>query len=418
MTEDLPAGLHHGFRRPSRRRRWWRLLTPVSAATVLVFSMAGPVIAPMASAAPSCVPAGSSHLTARLILHSGEKFAGSVVAASGCDIGIYVQPGSTGVSIRNVTVSGALDQGILVQDSSHVTIEDSTISGNLVRPDVCPFPPAQPKGPCIVDAKAVELLGTSDSAVIGNTIANNLGEGGIGVFDDGTQSPGTLGQGLPRAAENNRIVHNTVVNNPLGCGIVVSTHVAGEDVTGNEVLDNVVVGNAEGVVVADNMPGTRISGTVVQGNVIADSVAPGVVLNSLAPNDVVSGTLIQGNVVSGNGGLPPFEPLPGYISKPTGVIVVTAALPADAPLGMSAPVQEGLQLVGNTITDESWGIWSTPQNQLTMNGNIFGAGVQQISGVVPPMTAAAVKALPGPGLQPWQVQWLESGGASGLPETS
>ena len=322
-----------------------------------------------ASPAGGCVPAGASKLTAKLVAHAHETVTGTV-EASGCDIGIYVPPGAVGVVVRGATVTGAADQGILVQDANGVLIEDSTVTGNLVRPDVCPFPPAKPKGPCIVDAKAVELVGSSHSTIEGNTIVANLGEGGIGVFDDGPQSPGTLGTGLPRPAVGNLVEHNVVVNNPRGCGIVVSTHVVGEAVTGNRVIDNVSVGNAEGVVVADNMPHTELAGTVVRGNVANDRVAPGIVLNSLAPGDVVSGTLVEDNVLSDNGGLPPFEHLPGYVSKPTGVIVVTAGLPPGTPKGTVAPVQEGVRLVGNVISDEGWGIWSTPQNHLTITGTV------------------------------------------------
>ncbi len=322
-----------------------------------------------AASSGGCTPAGASKLTAKLVAHSHETVSGTV-EASGCDIGIYVPPGAVGVVVRGATVTGATDQGILVQDANGVVIEDSTVTGNLVHPDVCPFPPAKPTGPCIVDAKAVELVGSSHSRIEGNTIVANLGEGGIGVFDDGAQSPGTLGAGLPRPAVDNLVERNVVVDNPRGCGIVVSTHVAGEAVTGNQVIDNVSVGNAEGVVVADNMPHTELAGTVVRGNVATGSVAPGIVLNSLAPGDVVSGTLIEDNFLSDNGGLPPFEHLPGYVPKPTGVIVVTAGLPPGAPKGTAAPVQEGVRLVGNVITDEGWGIWSTPQNHLTITGTV------------------------------------------------
>ena len=317
----------------------------------------------------SCIQAGASKLTARVVAHSQETITG-IVRASGCDIGIYVPPDAARVVIRGATVTGALDQGILVQDSNGVTIEDSTVVGNLVRPDVCPFPPAKPMGPCIVDAKAVELVGSSHSVIEGNTIADNMGEGGIGVFDDGAQSPGTLGRGLPLPAMDNLVEYNDVVNNPRGCGIVVSTHVVGEAVVGNRVINNVSVGNAEGVVVADNMPHTKLAGTVVSGNVATDSVAPGIVLNSLAPFDVVSGTLVEDNIVSRNGSLPSFEHLPGYVPKPTGVIVVTAGLPPGTPKGTVSPVQQGVRLVGNIISDEGWGIWSTPQNHLTITGTV------------------------------------------------
>ena len=93
-------------------------------------------------------------------------------------------------------------------------------------------------------------------------------------------------------------------------------------------------------------------------------------LNSLAPSDVVSGTLVEDNILSGNGGLPPFEHLPGRTAKPTGVIVATGSFPAATPKGTPAPVQAGVRLVGNVIGGESWGTWSTPQNRLTVAGTV------------------------------------------------
>ena len=361
-----------------REPRTLSLVRRVAAAALVVASLLAVAAfsrPPAASAASSCVAAGATRLTARVVAHSHSHVTGTV-DASGCDIGVYVPPNSVGVVISNATVTGAYDQGILVQDSAGVVIRNNTVTGNLLKPDVCPFLPGQKaKGPCIVDVKAVELVGTSHALVTGNMILDNLGEGGIGVFDDGTHSPGSLGAGLPREAAYNLIEHNTVIGNPRGCGIVVSTHVAGEDVIGNRVLYNTSIGNAEGVVVADNVPNTRIVDTVVAGNVLADNVAPGIVLNSLAPADVVSGTLVEKNVLSGNGGLPPFEKLPGYASKPTGLIAVTAGLPAGVPKGTPAPVQVGVRLVGNVVNNEQWGYWLTPQNRFAISGTVEAPGI-------------------------------------------
>ena len=367
------------MRQPWLRGRGVRFrLLAVGSGLVLVTAAGLMASAPVIAAAP-CVAAGASGLTARIVAHAGQKIEGISVNANGCDIGIYVPPHTPGVAIRKVNVSGATDQGILVQDSNGVVIADSTITGNLLNPDVCPFPPAPaPKTPCIVDVKAVELVGSSHSTIENNLIANNLGEGGIGIFDDGLQSPGTLGRGLALPAVGNLISHNRVINNPHGCGIVVSTHVAGQAVENNRVIDNVSIGNAEGVVVADNMPQTKLLNTLVRGNVIADSVAPGIVLNALAPSDIVSGTLVEDNILSANGALPAFEHLPGYQARPTGIIVVTSPLAAGAGKGELAPVQEGVRLVGNIITHESWGIWSTPQNRLTVTASVAVGIVNQL----------------------------------------
>ncbi len=340
----------------------------VAAGLAVVVSSALAAAGPRTLAATDCTPAGASHLTARVIARPGATITG-LVDAAGCDIGVYVPADASGAVIRHATVRGATDQGILVQDASGVIVEDNTVTGNLRHPDVCPFVPGvAPKGPCIVDAKAVELVGTTHAVVKGNLIVNNLGEGGIGVFDDGVHSPATLGKGLARPSQDNLIEDNVVVDNPRGCGIVVSSHVAGEDVVGNRVLHNTVIGDAEGVVVADNVPHTRLVGTRVVRNVATDNLGPGVVLNSLAPGDVVTGTLIEDNVLSRNGGLPPFEKLPGYTSNPTGLIAVTAGLPPGTPRGTPAPVQQHVRIVDNVISGEHYGVWLTPQNHFTFVG--------------------------------------------------
>src|SRR5581483_672813 len=84
------------------RRTGLRLLTAALGATALV---AGPLVAGPARAA-SCSPAGPSGLTAAMIVASGQTLSSQTVDATGCDIGIYLAPGTTGVTINGVTVSG------------------------------------------------------------------------------------------------------------------------------------------------------------------------------------------------------------------------------------------------------------------------------------------------------------------------
>ncbi len=77
-------------------------------------------------------------------------------------MGIYVAPTTSTVTIDSVTVTGANDHGIFVQDASHLTISTSTIKDNGVAPT---------KG--INENKAIELVGTSDSVVHHNTVTGN-----------------------------------------------------------------------------------------------------------------------------------------------------------------------------------------------------------------------------------------------------
>ena len=114
--------------------RMHRSLTALAASTALVGTM-GLFAAPLAPVvAATCSPAGSTGLTAAMVVTSGQRVHGITVDASGCDVGIFVGPGTTGVMIDGVTVTGANDHGIFVQNAEHITIKDSTVMGNGVAP--------------------------------------------------------------------------------------------------------------------------------------------------------------------------------------------------------------------------------------------------------------------------------------------
>src|SRR5579884_1951218 len=51
-----------------------------------------------------CKPAGSTGLTAFMIVHSNKVVTGMTINANGCDIGIYVPPGSKNVVMNPVRI--------------------------------------------------------------------------------------------------------------------------------------------------------------------------------------------------------------------------------------------------------------------------------------------------------------------------
>jgi len=67
------------------------------------------------------------------------------------------------------------------------------------------------------------------------------------------------------------------------------------------------------IVIAGDAPGAVISGVVVSGNTITQSIPTGIILHANAPGDVITGTSITGNNLSlnnwgkGNGGPEPTE---------------------------------------------------------------------------------------------------------------
>jgi len=81
----------------------------------------------------TCTPLGSTGLTAKLVV-TKTSLTGATVTAAGCDVGIYVPQGNSTLTISHVTVTGAKDEGILVQNSANITVSDSTVIGNGIDP--------------------------------------------------------------------------------------------------------------------------------------------------------------------------------------------------------------------------------------------------------------------------------------------
>lgn len=52
-----------------------------------------------------CLSAGNTGLTAAVILTSNQQLIGTTITATGCDLGIYLAPGTNNVLISGVTVT-------------------------------------------------------------------------------------------------------------------------------------------------------------------------------------------------------------------------------------------------------------------------------------------------------------------------
>src|SRR5213082_1432551 len=89
---------------------------------------AGPAAIGVAHAA-GCVAAGSTGLTAAKVVTSNHTI-GGVINAAGCDIGVYVGPGSHNVAVSHATITDANDHAVLIQDSSFVYVSNNTITFN------------------------------------------------------------------------------------------------------------------------------------------------------------------------------------------------------------------------------------------------------------------------------------------------
>ena len=346
------------------RRALAGLSGAAAGALLLTF---GPAVA--ASAAPTCVPAGPSGLTAAMLVTTGQTVSNQTVDGTGCDIGIYLAPGTNNVTLDTVTVSGANVHGIFGQDNDSVTIQNSTIQNNGLNPNSK-----------INEQKAVELDGATNSVIKNNTVQNNFADGGIGIDDDGPNSAGAIngGSATPVKAANDVVSGNKLPNNYGGCDIVVAAYNAGGGLDRITVDSNTIPGKvgqfdpAHGpfigqVVVANDFPNNAITNVTVSNNTIVGSALAGIVLHANAPGDTESGVTIMGNTLSDNHWLTPFGP-----PQTTGIAVQAEGGPPGA-----VPYIDNTLIQGDTITNEYYGIWTKGQvTNLRINDG-FGAGVVQ-----------------------------------------
>lgn len=213
--------------------------------------------------------------------------------ATGCDIGVYVGAGATGVVISGATIKGANDHGVFIEDTTGVVVEHSVITHNGLAPA---------KG--VGEAKAVALVGTRGVIPRDTRVTGNL-HGGIEVNDDGSIDPGAPDPGTPSPAVGNTISRNRVIGNVGDRGIVIAAYNPGQGVARNIVADNTVVNGKPGaIIVAADPPGAATTDNAVLGNVVTGNLLPGIIVHSNAPNDTVTGTLVLDNTLSGNGSDP------------------------------------------------------------------------------------------------------------------
>jgi hypothetical protein len=261
----------------------------------------------------------------------------SIIDATNLAHGILLNglsnPGLHNVAVAGFTVKNALYEGILLINTSDVTIRDNHIVDNDSVPGVvfgsgvaCPGQPGtgtyetDESGDC---GGGLHLVGAVNSIVSGNFISGN-GDG-ILLSDETAEN------------RNNLIVRNIVTDNPPECGIVLASHPpAGSSppffaphygVDSNTISENVVsrngvkVGGAGVGLFSDGAGPGRVSNNVIIRNELTDDGIPGVALhthvgpNFGAPADDLSRNMIVGNFISGNGADTDDTVTPG----PTGI---------------------------------------------------------------------------------------------------
>jgi hypothetical protein len=320
---------------------------------------------PVAGAA-TCVAAGSTGLTALVVATPGETITGPVTA-TGCDLGVYVGTGVTGVTINGATVTGANDTGIFAEQTSGLTVENSTVDGNGVAPNTA-----------IGSYGGIVLAGVDNSSVTNSSVTDN-GGGGVFVNDNGPIDPGApnAGPSSPVPSTGDSVTGNTINGNYGSCAIVFSTHNSGGSISNGIISGNVISGHpgvfrstgpdVGGIVVATASAGATVSNISVTTNSVTGSFEGGIIVHSHAPNDVVTGVSIQNNTVYNGNNWGATNGPPTTV----GIIVGVDVLPVPP---ANAPAIRNTTVASNTIYGQHYGIWisgvsgvtTTPANNITV----------------------------------------------------
>ena len=228
--------------------------------------------------------------------------------ANGIDVDGHHHPGLSHVVVTGFSVRNANLQGILITDSSFVSIFDNHVTRNDKSlnpgpPPTCPgLPPYFQAGEGFDCGEGMHLSGVTHSTIASNLVDHNAG--GILLSDD------------TGVTSDNLISGNVVKNNPFDCGITLASHhfwlpgmptspawgVFHNTITANIAAYNgLSTGEGAGVGIFSGPPGAKDYANVVIGNELFGNALPGVTMHSHSPFQSLNDNLITGNRIAGNG---------------------------------------------------------------------------------------------------------------------
>jgi parallel beta-helix repeat protein len=286
---------------------------------------------------------------------------GPVDNLKGRDNGFFIQgPKAAGTSISGFTVENATFEGILAENTSHLTI-----SHNIVKHNDLGAGASAPTGECKAQGEVpgdcgegIHLMGVTRSLVTGNTVTGNLG--GILLSDE-------LG---PTA--HNTISRNNVHGNVADCGITIVGHnpaatnagkrqpgkagVYSNLITGNTVNGNGTKGEGGGILMAVGAPGGGVYNNVIKGNSASGNGLAGITIHNHffgpgAPAADTNGNQILGNRLTHNGVADTSEAEFGGADFAKGNTVGIL-------VGSGAVKLKGIVITGNTISNSHFGIYT------------------------------------------------------------
>ena len=324
------------------------------------FQSIQPAVSAVAAGGTVVVCGGTYHedvAVAKPLSLTGKKHA--VINATGQINGILDT--ASHVRISGFTVTGAIGEGILVESASHVTIAGNVVTGNDLGaspPSATPasYPECQTVGGVPGDCgEGIHLMGSSASTVIGNVVTGNTG--GILLSDE------------TGPTDHNAIIGNLVANNMFDCGVTIAGHnpnaapggvpapatagVYANLVQGNKITDNGIKGQGGGVILATGLPGGAVYDNVIKNNAISGNGLAGVTVHNHAPGQDLNGNVVTGNLIGVNNLDGDNDFAPHVDDQTTGVFV-----------GAAAPLT--IDVVGNVIADNHFGIWTTTTGPVTV----------------------------------------------------
>ncbi len=222
-----------------------------------------------------------------------------IINASQLTNGVVVSgAGAAHSLVQGFTVENATFEGILVENTTNVTIKGNTVKNN----DQGMFlPPAQQTGECMAVGEipgdcgeGLHLMSVQNSQILNNLVTGN--SGGILVSDE-------LG-----VTAHNLIAGNRSLNNVFDCGITIVAHLpmaAGGGVFDNTVLGNVangdgVQGEGGGILLASGAPGGGVYNNRILFNTAVGNGLAGITIHNHAipgPPSDTNGNVIVGNTV-------------------------------------------------------------------------------------------------------------------------
>jgi nitrous oxidase accessory protein NosD len=284
----------------------------------------------------------------------GAGYGKTIIDAAGLPNAIYIDgldnPGLRGVSVSGFTLENANFEGLLVTNSTLITISKNIVQDNnnslSVDTGTCPGIPDFEPGEQMDCGEGIHIMGVSYS-----TFSNNISTGNSGGFliSDDTG-----------ATHDNLITGNYIHDNGYACGIVLASHQPAIDstaphhgivhniISNNQSIHNgaAVPGAGAGVGIFSNGTGLGTNtGNIIINNVLKDNGLPGVTFHThVGPNfglpaDNLNNNSIIGNRISGNAGDSGDTATPG----PAGININS---------GFGGTPITGTVIWGNSITDE------------------------------------------------------------------